>query len=70
MSKLNKSLKIIHAFQISEDDAKPKQVCYNCCNKLDDFNDFIEICQSSDYKFETILFSANQPEEPNILEPG
>lgn len=46
--------------QITENDQKPRHICYSCCNKLEDLNDFIEICHSADYKFESILFEASQ----------
>ncbi|GLV34589.1 uncharacterized protein CBL_09070 [Carabus blaptoides fortunei] len=63
--RLDTKIKKCLSLMINEEDCKPKQMCYNCMAKLEDYYEFLELCQSSDYKFESIIFAANSTESPD-----
>ncbi|KAK9732174.1 Zinc-finger associated domain (zf-AD) [Popillia japonica] len=48
------------SFIVFTDDYKPKEICNCCYMKLNDLYEFIEMCYTSNNKFETMVFSSNQ----------
>ncbi|XP_044740564.1 gastrula zinc finger protein XlCGF8.2DB-like [Chrysoperla carnea] len=50
--KLRKCLSI----PITEGDLKPKEVCEPCLKKINDFYNFIIICEATDFEFDKILY--------------
>ncbi|KRT79242.1 zinc-finger associated domain containing protein [Oryctes borbonicus] len=48
------------SFLIFRDDYKPKEICNCCYMKLNDLFEFVEMCYTSNSKFETMVFSSNQ----------